>query len=87
MHLFLDPEFDQLVHFNYAVTVLRDNMKDYDISRAKLVSSRARHTFQFIHTHLRCTAHLQHHKLILFVDLDPNHLQRTLGRVLYQPCA
>jgi hypothetical protein len=52
MHMFLDPEFDQHVHFNYTVSVLRDNMKDYNINRAKLVSSHTHHTFQSIRTHV-----------------------------------
>jgi hypothetical protein len=33
----MDLEFGRPIHFDYSLTVLRDNMKDYDITRVKLV--------------------------------------------------
>jgi hypothetical protein len=39
MHLFLEADSTWQVEFDYAVSVLKDSMKDYDITRAKLVIS------------------------------------------------
>jgi hypothetical protein len=48
MHLFLEPKSAYQVEFNYTVSVLKDNMKDYDITKAKLVISSTHNTFQFL---------------------------------------
>jgi hypothetical protein len=50
MHLFLEPESAYQVEFNYVVNVLKDSMKDYDITRAKLVISCTYCLFKFMHT-------------------------------------
>jgi hypothetical protein len=43
-HLFIEPEAIWQVEFDYAVTILKYSMKDYDIIRAKLVISCTHHT-------------------------------------------
>jgi hypothetical protein len=48
--MFLETKSALQVEFNYVVSVLKDNVKDYDISRANLVISCTQHTFQFMHT-------------------------------------
>jgi hypothetical protein len=50
LHLFLEPESAYQVEFNYAVSVLKDNMKDYDITKTKMVISYTHRTFQFMCT-------------------------------------
>jgi hypothetical protein len=45
MHLNKDNIYEQQVEFDQAVEVLRDNIKDYDIKKVKLVR---RHFNQFI---------------------------------------
>jgi hypothetical protein len=39
MHLTMEIELGVPVQFNYGLKVLRENLHDYDISKAKLVSS------------------------------------------------
>jgi hypothetical protein len=38
-HLFIEPEAVWQVEFDYAIAVLKGSLKDYDITRAKLVIS------------------------------------------------
>jgi hypothetical protein len=38
-HLFIEVEAAWQVEFDYVVDVLKDSLKDYDITRAKLVIS------------------------------------------------
>jgi hypothetical protein len=49
-HLFIEPYSACQVEFDYAVTVLKDSMKDYDITRAKLVISRTHRMCNFMCT-------------------------------------
>jgi hypothetical protein len=50
MHLFVEPDSTWQVEFDYAVTVLKDSMKEYDITRAKMVITSTHHVSQFMHT-------------------------------------
>jgi hypothetical protein len=50
VHLFLQLESAHQVEFNYIISVLEDNMEDYDITRAKLVINYTLRTFQFMCT-------------------------------------
>jgi hypothetical protein len=43
MHLFIDPDVVWQVEFDFTVTVLKDSLKDYGITRAKLVNSLTHH--------------------------------------------
>jgi hypothetical protein len=38
-HLFIEPEAVWQVEFDYVVTVLKESLKDYGITRAKLIIS------------------------------------------------
>jgi hypothetical protein len=42
-HLFIEPEAVWQVEFDYAVAVLKESLKDYDITRAKMVISPTHH--------------------------------------------
>jgi hypothetical protein len=42
----MDLEFGTPIHFNYSVTILRDNIKDYDVMRVKLVCLLTSNYFQ-----------------------------------------
>jgi hypothetical protein len=88
--LFIEPEAIWQVEFDYAVTELKESMKDYDITRAKLVISSTHHITKacvtsptFCHDVLTIYVITQ----IAFTYLDPHHVQRALGDVLHQPCA
>jgi hypothetical protein len=85
-HLFIEPESAWQVEFDYVVTVLKDNMKDYDITRARLLISSTHHITRacvisciFYHDILTIYVVTQ----FVFADLDPHHIQRALGHVLY----
>jgi hypothetical protein len=52
MHLNKDNLYEQEIEFDYAVQVLSDNTKDYDIKKVKLVKHHLTHS---IHTHTHTT--------------------------------
>jgi hypothetical protein len=85
MHLNIDLDMDTQDDFKYAVSVLQDNLQDYDICRSKLVT---RH----ISSPKKCCNHLSIHVILSngdlsIADLDPNYLQGALGYAMCQPCA
>jgi hypothetical protein len=80
----MDLEFGTPIHFNYSVTVLRDNMKDYDVTRVKLVCLLTSNNFQ-IFVSLVETSVLILIPQIQLSDLDFGTTQRTLGQAMHQP--
>jgi hypothetical protein len=48
MHLNKDNLYEQQVEFDYAVEVLCDNIKDYDIKKVKLVRCHLTHSMLFL---------------------------------------
>jgi hypothetical protein len=88
--MFIEPEAIWQVEFDYVVTVLKESMKNYDITRAKMVISSTHHI-----TRACVTLPTFYHDVLIvyvitqfaFTDLDPRHVQRPLGDVLHQPCA
>jgi hypothetical protein len=78
------------VEFDYADTVFKESLKNYEITRAKLVSSPTHRinracvtSLTFCHDLLTVYVTTQ----FVFTGLDPHHVQRALGDVLHQPCA
>jgi hypothetical protein len=89
-HLFIEPEATWQEEFDHAITILKESLKDYDITRAKLVtSSTHRITRVCVTSPTFCHDILTTYVITQFVftDLDLHHVQRELGDVLYQPCA
>jgi hypothetical protein len=89
-HLFIEPEATWQEEFDHAITILKESLKDYDITRAKLVTSSTHRITRvcvtsptFCHDILTIYVITQ----FVFTDLDLHHVQRELGDVLYQPCA
>jgi hypothetical protein len=68
MHLMMEIELGVPIEFNYAMKVLRENLHDYDISKAKLVSSYIITTYSVVnkepHHCMNC------HVVLFFADLD-----------------
>jgi hypothetical protein len=85
MHLNIDLDMDTQDDFKYAVSVLRENLQDYDICISKPVTTHISPNLT-CHTHLTIPFILSYDDKS-FSDLDPNHIQRALSYGLCQPCA
>jgi hypothetical protein len=80
----MDLEFGTPIHFNYSVTVLRVNMKDYDATRVKLVCLVTLNYFQIFVSLLESSVLILITQIQL-TDLDSHRTQRTLGHAMHQP--
>jgi hypothetical protein len=63
------------VEFDYAIIVLKDSMKDYDITRAKLVISTTHCMCVLCHDILTVYVVTQ----FVFADLDPPSYSKNIG--------